>query len=70
MELNLKQIADKLNQAFAGNTRQLIFWYDENGDFAEDIDTLPLENAKLYKLEPNNQIYTKYFLTYYYSCKK
>ncbi|MCR5021796.1 BREX-1 system phosphatase PglZ type A [Ruminococcus sp.] len=63
-ELNLNQIADKLNEAFSGDARQLIFWYDENGEFAEDIDTLALDNAKVYKLEPNNQIYTKYFLTY------
>jgi uncharacterized protein (TIGR02687 family) len=63
-ELNLNQIADKLNEAFSGDARQLIFWYDENGEFAEDIDTLALSNAKVYKLEPNNQIFTKYFLTY------
>lgn len=63
-ELNFKQITDKLNEAFSVDARQLIFWYDENGEFAEDIDTLALDNAKVYKLEPNNQIYTKYFLTY------
>ena len=63
-ELSLKQIADKLNEAFSGEARQLIFWYDEIGEFAEDIDTLALDNAKVYKLDPNNQIYTKYFLTY------
>lgn len=63
-ELNLNQIAAKLKEAFTGDARQLIFWYDENGEFAEDIDTLVLDNAKVYKLDPNNQIYTKYFLTY------
>lgn len=63
-ELNFKQITDKLNEAFTGDARQLIFWYDENGGFADDIDALVLDNAKVYKLEPNNQIYTKYFLTY------
>ena len=61
---HINQIADKLNEAFTGDARQLIFWYDKNGEFAEDIDTLALDNAKVYKLEPNNQIYTKYFLTY------
>ena len=63
-ELNLNQIADKLNQAFVGDARQLIFWYDEKREFVEDIDSLELTNAKVYKLEPNNQIYTKYYLTY------
>lgn len=27
-ELNLKQIVDKLNTEFLGDTRKLIFWYD------------------------------------------
>ncbi|WP_435924146.1 BREX-1 system phosphatase PglZ type A [Paenibacillus sp. DYY-L-2] len=61
-ELNLKQIADKLNNEFTGETRKLVFWYDDQGEFAEDIDTLELQNAKVYRLEPDNQFYTKYFL--------
>ncbi len=63
-ELNLEQIANKFNEAFSKDGRQLIFWYDDNGDFAEDIDSLSLDNAKIYKLDANDQIYTKYFLTY------
>ena len=39
-ELNLKQITDKLNSQLKGDVRKLVFWYDENGEFAEDIDTL------------------------------
>ena len=61
-ELNLKQITDKLNNEFTGDTRKLIFWYDDNGDFTEDINTLELQNAKIYCLKKDNQFYTKYFL--------
>ena len=61
-ELNLKQIVDKLNTEFSGDTRKLVFWYDEKGEFAEDIDGIGLANAKVYKLEQGNQFYTKYFL--------
>jgi uncharacterized protein (TIGR02687 family) len=61
-ELNLKQITDKLNAEFSGDTRKLVFWYDDKAEFAEDIDTLELINAKVYRLEPDNQFYTKYFL--------
>ncbi|MCI8327492.1 MAG: BREX-1 system phosphatase PglZ type A, partial [Lachnospiraceae bacterium] len=61
-ELNLKQITDKLNTEFTGDTRKLVFWYDEKGEFAEDVDKLELTNAKVYKLEEGNQFYTKYFL--------
>ena len=61
-ELNLKQIENRLNAEFAGGIRKLIFWYDDNGDFAEDIDSLALAGAKVYHLQPDNQFYTKYFL--------
>ena len=49
-ELNLKQIVDKLNTEFIGEHRKLVFWYDDAADFAEDIDSMELENAKVYKL--------------------
>jgi hypothetical protein len=46
-ELNLKQITDKLNQEFAGDTRKLVFWYDDKAEFLEDVDSLELSNAKI-----------------------
>lgn len=61
-ELNLKQIIDRLNEEFTGDTRKLVFWYDDKADFAEDIDSVELANAKILKLEPGNQFATKYFL--------
>lgn len=61
-ELNLNQITEKLNKEFTGETRKLVFWYDADGEFAEDVDTLALINAKVFHLEPDNQFYTKYFL--------
>lgn len=54
-ELNLKQIVDKLNTEFTGEHRKLVFWYDDKGDFAEDIDSVELINAKVYKLTKDNQ---------------
>ena len=61
-ELNLKQIIDRLNAEFTGDTRKLVFWYDDKGEFVEDMDSVELENAKVYRLEPDNQFYTKRFL--------
>lgn len=61
-DLSLKQIIDKLNQEFTGEERRLVFWYDENGDFAEDIDRLRLANAKVWKLTGKNQFRTKILL--------
>lgn len=62
LNLNLKQITDKLNAEFADEERKIIFWYDDNAEFADEIDSLELENAKIYKLEQDKQFYTKYFL--------
>ncbi len=61
-ELNLKQITDKLNSEFTGEVRKLVFWYDAGAEFADDVDTMELVNAKVLHLEPDNQFYTKYFL--------
>lgn len=61
-ELNLKQIIDRLNAEFAGDTRKLVFWYDDKAEFEEDMQGIRLENAKVYYLQRDNQFYTKYFL--------
>lgn len=61
-ELNLKQIEDKLNSEFTGDTRKLVFWYDDNGEFLEDIKNLKLENAKIHYLTPTNLFKTKVLL--------
>lgn len=61
-ELNLKQIIDRLNAEFTGETRKLVFWYDDKAEFAEDMETVELQNAKIYHLQSDNQFYTKYFL--------
>ena len=61
-ELNLKQITDKLNNEFASDVRRLVFWYDVNAEFQDDIDNLELINAKVLHLEADNQFYIKYFL--------
>lgn len=61
-ELSLKQIENRLNAEFAGGIRKLIFWYDDNAGFAEDIDSIALIGAKVYHLQRDNQFYTKYFL--------
>ena len=71
--LELNQIIGSLNEAFSGDGRKIIFWYDDNGSFSGDIDEISLENAKILKLERaedtkhggyiyTNQFYTKYYL--------
>lgn len=61
-EMSIKQIIDRLNAEFTGDTRKLVFWYDDNGEFVEDMQNVELENAKVYYLQPDNQFATKLFL--------
>lgn len=61
-ELSLKQIIDRLNAEFTGETRKLVFWYDDKAEFAEDMETVELQNAKVYHLKQDNQFYTKRLL--------
>ena len=61
-EMNIKQIIDRLNAEFTCDTRKLVFWYDDNGEFVEDMQNVELENAKVYFLQPDNQFATKLFL--------
>ena len=48
-ELNLKQIIDRLNTEFTGETRKLVFWYDDKAEFEEDMDSVELENKSYNK---------------------
>lgn len=61
-ELKYNQIVDKLNTEFASGGRRLVFWYDDNGYFADDVDAMPLQNAKIWHLTPTNQFRTKILL--------
>ena len=61
--MDLKQIAQSLNEIFCKpGGRKLIFWYDAGAEFVDDVDTIELSNAKIHKLEKDNQFYTKYLL--------
>lgn len=42
-ELNLEQIIDRLNMEFTGDTRKQVFWYDDDGEFAENMKDIEME---------------------------
>ena len=48
-----------MNAEFTGDTRKLVFWYDDNGEFVEDMQNVELNNAKVYCLQPDNQFATQ-----------
>lgn len=63
--MNLKETKNVLTATFnkeldLGKKRQIVFWYDEEGEFAEDVDRLNLDNVRLLKLTKNNSYTIKY----------
>ena len=65
--MKLKEIQDILEKNLDkeleyGKKRNIVFWYDEEGEFKEDIDNLNLKNGKILKLKNNNSFYIKYLL--------
>ena len=61
--MDLNTIQTRLTAAFAeAEHRLIIFWYDEAADFAEDIPTLTIPNAKIHTLSGKNYFQTKLLL--------
>lgn len=65
-EVSLKQISNRLKDIFTNqgynDKRQIIFWYDENKEFEQEVEELNLENVKIHRLTPTNQFMTKLLL--------
>lgn len=64
--MNLVEIKKILDENFNkepsnGTQRNIIFWYDEEAEFIEDIVELELDNAKVIHLD-GNSFYIKYLL--------
>ena len=45
-----------------GRKRNIVFWYDGESEFVEDIKELELENSKILHIADNNRFYIKYLL--------
>lgn len=56
-------LEDTFNKELSeGKKRHIIFWYDDDGKFKEDIDTLNLDNARVLELSKNNCFFVKHQL--------
>ena len=53
-------IQDKINDLLSGPDRKIVFWYDDDASYSEDIDNLQLDDgSKIIKLTGNNYFSTK-----------
>ena len=58
--MDLKEIQDKLNAMFAGAGRKLVFWYDDDASYEENIHDFELaESVKLWIVTESNWFETK-----------
>ena len=63
--MEIDEIENRINTIFDESYhRQIVFWYDENQEFVEDIESINLHNAKLHILKENNLIQTKYLVEF------
>lgn len=63
--MDIDEIENRINTIFDESYhRQIVFWYDENQEFVEDIESINLHNAKLHILKENNLIQTKYLVEF------
>ena len=65
--MNLQEIRNLLKELFSkplgdGKKRHIVFWYDENEDFIEEIDNFDIEGVKVIKLTSNNVFWAKYYI--------
>lgn len=65
--MNLTEVKKSLDKMFArelrqGSVRNIVFWYDSDGAFADEIDSLELENVTIIKLNDHNAFATKLYI--------
>ncbi|MBX7376508.1 BREX-1 system phosphatase PglZ type A [Clostridium chauvoei] len=65
--MNLQEIRNFLKELFLkpldnGKKRHIVFWYDENEDFIDEIDSFDLEGIKVIKLTENNAFWIKHYI--------
>ncbi|WP_042224727.1 BREX-1 system phosphatase PglZ type A [Oceanobacillus manasiensis] len=65
--MNLKEVHRVLNDFFHkeltnGRKRHIVFWYDEEGEFVDDIEEINIPNVRIWEVTPNNLFATKYEL--------
>ena len=65
--MNLREVKKSLDLLFAkplriGAKRSIVFWYDDEGAFAESIERLRFADAKIIKLDSNNMFATKIYI--------
>lgn len=60
--MDLQNIQDQLNTEFAKSDVRIVFWFDDKGEYEDEVSELQLGDAKLHILDGSNWFYSKYLL--------
>ena len=60
--MDLQNIQDQLNTEFSKEEILIIFWFDDKGEYEDEVSELQLDNAKLHILDGTNWFYSKWLL--------
>lgn len=60
--MDLLNIQDQLNTEFSKEETRIIFWFDDKGEYEDEVSELQLDNVKLHILDGTNWFYSKWLL--------
>ena len=60
--MDLQNIQDQLNAEFSKLDTRIIFWFDDKGEYEDEVSEIQLDNAKLHILDGTNWFYSKWLL--------
>jgi len=60
--MDLQNIQEQLNTEFAKSSTRIVFWFDDKGEYEDEVTELCLDNAALHVLDGTNWLYTKWLL--------
>lgn len=60
--MDLENIQEQLNTEFSKPDTRIIFWFDDKGEYEDEVSELQLEHAKLHILDGANWLYSKWLL--------
>ena len=60
--MDLQNIQDQLNTEFAKSETRIIFWFDDKGEYEDEVSELQLGDVKIHILDGTNWLYSKYLL--------
>lgn len=60
--MDLQNIQEQLNTEFSKQDVRLVFWFDDKGEYEDEVSELQLGSAKLHILDGTNWLYTQWLL--------